>query len=104
MEPDELVLAIARQLEIDYQYVKRVEAWNAEGIAEVRAAGRRAGRLLGWRIFTHQALPDDENRVTVIVAVRDYPNEEERQRMSERARLLIDSMWPSPIPPDGSDG
>jgi hypothetical protein len=103
MEPDELVLAIARHLELDHQHVERVEAWNAERIAEVRSAGRKAGRLLGWKILTHQALPDDENRVTVIVAVRDYPNEEERQRMTDRARLLIDSIWPSPIPPGGGD-
>ena len=37
-EPDELTLEIARALEVDWQYVKHVEAWDAERIAEVRAA------------------------------------------------------------------
>jgi hypothetical protein len=42
-EPDELTLAIARHLEVDWQYVERVEAWDVERIAEIRSAGRKAG-------------------------------------------------------------
>jgi hypothetical protein len=92
-EPDELVLAIAQRLEVDWQYVERAEAWNAERIAELRSAGRKAGRLLGYKIVTVQSEPDDENRVTVIVAVREAPNAEEGERMMERARLLLDDFW-----------
>jgi hypothetical protein len=92
-EPDELVLAIARHLEVDWQYTERVEAWNADRIAEVRSAGRKAGRLLGYKILTTAPEPDAENRVTVIVAVREAPNAEEGERMKERASLLIDAAW-----------
>jgi len=89
-EPDELTLKIARHLEIDHQYVKHVEAWDVEQIAAIRAAGRRAGRLLGWNVMTHQSDPRkrEDGLVVVIVAVRDYPNDEEEQRMTERGDLL----------------
>lgn len=99
-EPDELVLAVAQRLEVDWQYVESVEAWDAERIAEVRSAGRKAGRLLGYKILTHQTRPDEENRVKVIVAVRESPNEEDRQRMEERARLLMDDYWSRHPPGD----
>lgn len=35
-EPDELTLEIARALEVDWQYMTRVEAWNVEQVAEPR--------------------------------------------------------------------
>src|ERR1700733_4507856 len=57
-EPDELTLLIARHLEVDWQYVRRFEAADTEKIAEVRAAGRRAGRLLGYKIMTRQSAPN----------------------------------------------
>lgn len=97
-QPDELTLAIARHLDVDWQYVERVEAWNTEHIAEIRSAGRKAGRMLGYKITTHQARPDNENRVTVIVALREAPNAEEEQRMTERARLLMDNFWAKHLP------
>jgi hypothetical protein len=100
-EPDELTLAIGRALEIDWQYVERVEAWNTERIAEVRSAGRKAGRLLGFKIATFQTQPNDENRVAVIVAVREAPSAEDEQRMQERARLLMNSYWSEQFPPPG---
>jgi hypothetical protein len=80
-EPDELTRIIAQHLEVDHQYVEHVEAWNTEHIATVRSAGRKAGRLLGWKIFTYQSRPDDENRVTVIVCVREGPGQEEDDRL-----------------------
>ncbi len=79
-QPDELTLVIARVLEVDWQYVERVAAWDAERIAEVRSAGRKAGRLLGFKIATFQSQPDKEDRVAVIVAVRESPSEEDHQR------------------------
>ena len=97
-EPDELVLTIAQRLEVDWQYVERAEAWNAERIAEVRSAGRKAGRLLGYKIVTVQSEPDGENRVTIIVAVREAPNAEEDERMQERARLLMEDAWSGLLP------
>jgi hypothetical protein len=100
-EPDELTLAIAQALEVDWQYTERVEGWDAERIAQVRSAGRKAGRLLGFKIATFQTRPNDENRVAVIVAVREAPNAEDDQRMQERARLLMNDYWSKQFPAPG---
>jgi len=100
-QPDELTLVIARVLEVDWQYVERVAAWDAERIAEVRSAGRKAGRLLGFKIATFQSQPDKEDRVAVIVAVRESPSEEDHQRMQERARLLMNDYWSKQFPAPG---
>jgi hypothetical protein len=51
-EPDELTSYIAQRFEIDMQSVELVEAWNTERIADVRSAGRKAGRLLGHKVIT----------------------------------------------------
>jgi hypothetical protein len=99
--PDELTLEVARALEVDWQYVEGVEAWDAERIAQVRSAGRKAGRLLGFKIATFQSRPNDEDRVAVIVAVREAPNAEDAQRMQERARLLINEQWSKLFPAPG---
>jgi uncharacterized NAD(P)/FAD-binding protein YdhS len=98
-EPDELTLTIARHLEVDWQYVRRIEAWDTEQIATVRAAGRRAGRLLGYKIATRQSEPSEENRVVVIVAVREPPSKEDHERMEERSRLLMDRAFSDLMPP-----
>ncbi|MFI6263652.1 hypothetical protein [Micromonospora sp. NPDC051006] len=50
-----ITCAATGRCRIDWQYVERVEAWNAERIAEVRSAGRRAGRWLGYNIATFQS-------------------------------------------------
>jgi hypothetical protein len=94
-ELDELALTIARHLEIDWQYVKHVEAWDTEQIAAIRSAGRRAGRHLGYKIMTHQSDPSrrEDGRVVVIVAVRETPNPEDGERMKERSRLLINDAF-----------
>lgn len=98
-EPDELTLLIARHLEVDWQYVRRFEAGDAEKIAEVRAAGRRAGRLLGYKIMTRQSAPNEHNRVTVVVTVREPPSQEDHERMQARARLLMNRAYSDLMPP-----
>jgi hypothetical protein len=98
-EPDELTLTIAQRLEIDAQYIESVEAWDAERIAQVRSAGRKAGRMLGWKIATQQTEPSDEGRVTVIVVVREWPDEEMRKRLMDRGRLLMSKFWSEILPP-----
>jgi hypothetical protein len=98
-EPDELTLTIARHLELDWQYVRRIEAWDAEKIAAIRFAGRKAGRLLGYKIVTRQSEPNEENRVVVIVAVREPPSKEDNERMQERSRLLMDRAFSDLMPP-----
>ncbi|MGH3277252.1 MAG: hypothetical protein ACRDNZ_23345 [Streptosporangiaceae bacterium] len=98
-EPDELTLLIARHLEVDWQYTRRIAARDTEKIALVRTAGRRAGRLLGYKITTRQSTPDKENRVTVTVAVRVPPSQEDHERMQERARLLMNRAYSDLMPP-----
>jgi hypothetical protein len=98
-EPDELTLLIARHLEVDRQYVRRIPARDAAQIAAVRAAGRAAGRLLGYKISTRQSAPNDEDRVTVVVAVRVPPSQEDHERMQERERLLMNRAYSDLMPP-----
>jgi hypothetical protein len=97
-EPDELTRKIAQHLEVDHQYMVRVEAWDTERIAEVRSAGPQAGRLLGWKIMTHQTELSEEGRVVVAVVVREWPNQEEHDRLEERGRLIMDHAWPEILP------
>jgi hypothetical protein len=69
-DPDELTQKVARHLDVDWRYVEQVEAWDVDRIAEVRAAGRRAGRMLGYKVVTtqsHRAARED-GLVVVIVA------------------------------------
>lgn len=104
-DSDELLLTIARHLELDWQYVEYVEAWDTDRIAEVRATGRKAGRMLGYKIMTRQSDPARrrDGRVVVSVAVREPPNAEEARRMAERAELLMSAMHKRPLPPDDSE-
>jgi hypothetical protein len=97
-EPDELTLTIARALEVDWQYVERVEAWNTDRIAEVRSAGRKAGRMLGYKIRTFVSTLGGEARVVTGVAVVQPPSEEEERRMEERTALLIEQAWSRHLP------
>jgi hypothetical protein len=97
-EPDELTLTIARQLEIDSQYVVHIEAWDTERVAEVRSAGRRAGRLLGWKIRTFQSEPNDDGRLVVVVMIHEWPDKQMRARLEERARLLMDRFFDEIMP------
>jgi hypothetical protein len=100
-EPDELTLAIARALEVDWQCFELVEAWNTDRVAEIRAAGRRAGRLLGYKILTRRSTPRRaDGRIVVAVVVREPLNDADSERMRGRAQLLIDNLWPSAPPAD----
>src|SRR4051794_3117347 len=92
-QADELTLKVARQLEVDWQYVERVDAGETARIAAVRSAGRKAGRLLGFKIASVQTAPDDENLVTVVVVVREAPGSDEDKRLAERARVLMNEAW-----------
>ena len=95
-----LVVTISQHLEVDWQYVELVEAWNVERIAQVRSAGRQAARRLGYKIMTYQTDPAarEDERVVVIVSVREAPSPEDKQRMHERALLLLDDLWSRNLP------
>ncbi|MEV4598345.1 hypothetical protein AB0K15_13135 [Amycolatopsis sp. NPDC049253] len=92
---DELTLEIMRHLEIDQQWVRHFDPTNVNGIAEARAAGRRAGRGLQLKVLTHQSKPEDrdDNRVVVIVVVNQERSPEDEERLQERARLLLDEAY-----------
>jgi len=98
-ENDEaLIEQILPVLDIDHQYVRYVEAWDQDLIAQVRRCGRTAARRLGYDVRTFQTDPDkrEDGRVVVIVAVtRSTPNEEERIR--ERGDLLMREAWQHPL-------
>ncbi|MEU6860907.1 hypothetical protein AB0B28_18780 [Glycomyces sp. NPDC046736] len=95
-DPDELTLQIARSLEVDWQYVEHVDAQNKDRIKEVRSAGRKAGRLLGYKIVTTQSDPSrrEDRRVVVIVAVEEGPKEDE-ERILKRGQALMEAHWNS---------
>jgi len=87
---EELIQRILPVLEIDHQYVRHVEAWNQDLIAQIRRCGRAAARHLGYGVRTFQSDPSKrkDGRVVVIIAVtRSTPGEEERIR--ERSDLLM---------------
>ncbi len=56
--------------------------------------------MLGYKIATVQVELDDEDRVTVVVAVREAPNAEEDERMRERSLLLMNDLWSRILPSD----
>jgi hypothetical protein len=61
----------------------------------LRRFGQRAvgGRVLGWKIQTFRSQPTDQGRVAVVVMLREWPDEEMRERLGGRARLLMDEAW-----------
>lgn len=86
----ELIQRILPVLEIDHQYVRHVEPWNQDLIAQIHRCGRAAARRLGYGVRTFQSDPDkrEDGRVVVIVAVtHSTPDEEDRIR--ERSDLLM---------------
>jgi hypothetical protein len=92
-ETEDLIRTIMQCLEVDWQYTELVDACDAERIEMIRAAGRTAGRRLGYKILTRQARPGEreDGRVMVIVVVHDGPDPQDRARMEQRARILIEN-------------
>jgi hypothetical protein len=93
-ESDELTLTIARHLEIDNQYVEFIGPVTSTASPR---CGRQDGSSAG-RSWPTQTSPNDEGRVTDIVAVREWPNEEKEQRTAERAKLLMGEFWSQMFP------
>lgn len=100
-EPDELTRVIADHLQADDQYVEHVDPSNLERIAALRSAGRKAGRLLGWKVRTFQTDPDRrvDGKVVVWVVVeestplRDQLREVQGRRKMRQALSNLD--WPT---------
>ncbi|WP_146197454.1 hypothetical protein [Promicromonospora sp. AC04] len=97
MDDDELVASMMRVLEIDFQVVQHFAEDDTEGVAQFRRCGRRAIRNLGYRARTHQTDPDlREDRLVVVHAMIANLNDDDNNRLEERAILLARSM-PSPF-------
>jgi hypothetical protein len=90
-EDDQVLIAeIVQSLELDHQYVRDLEGWNEEPVAQIRRCGRAAGRLLKYRVRTFASDPaerGDGRSVVWVVITAFIPAEETRIR--ERADLLI---------------
>jgi site-specific recombinase len=85
-----LITEILPALEIDQQYIRTVETWNDDRVAQIRRCGRAAGRRLGYRIRTFATDPEqreDRRRVVCVVVTDSTPQDE--QRIRERSELLL---------------
>ncbi|WP_133116302.1 hypothetical protein [Amycolatopsis antarctica] len=93
--PDELTLQIMRHLEVDAQWVRHFDPTDLVGIAESRAAGRRAGRALKLKVVTVESdsAAREDGRGVVVVAVNQKMAPEDDARLDERARLLMDEAF-----------
>jgi len=94
MARDTLATQIATALEISAQYIEHVDPQDVEHIALIRSAGRKAGRLLGWKIHTFQTDPAlrEDKKVVVIVAVEQSTPEDDA-RFRATGDLLIGEVF-----------
>ena len=86
---DPLTLEIMRHLEVDWEWARPFDPDDKAGIAQARAAGRRAGRALKLKVVTVQSDPSD-GAVVVVVSINQEMDAAEKDRMDQRALLLID--------------
>jgi hypothetical protein len=93
-DDEAMAVEIATMLEIDHQYVRSVEAWNDDLVAQIRRCGRAAGRRLGYRVRTFATSRDerDDRRRTVCVVVM-ASNTEDEERIRERSMLLLEQAF-----------
>jgi hypothetical protein len=84
---------MATALETNGQYFDHVDAKDSEHIALIRAAGRKAGRMLGWKVRTFQTDPArrDDKKVVVIVVVEQSTPEDEARFLATGELLLRDA-------------
>ncbi len=109
MARDTLATQIATELEISSQFVRHADPSDADYIALIRSAGRRAGRMLGWKVATFQTDPDlrADRKVVVVVVATETTSEDEARFRSQGDAMINDYMsrhWPSTVPgASGSD-
>lgn len=90
-ELEAFAVELATFLEVDHQYYEDVDQRDHDRIALVRAAGRRAARILGWKVRT-LVVDLDSGMVRVFVVIIES-NAEEHARLSERSRLLLEQAF-----------
>jgi hypothetical protein len=99
---DRLLLErITAALKAGEDYRQQFDENDVEGIEQVRALGRQAGRDLGLKISTFASDPSrrEDRKVNVIVAVREgSPLYEELRRIrgSKQIRAVFDEIFQSP--------
>lgn len=92
---DLLFQRVKRSLETDRQWIRHFDPSDTDGIAAARSAGRRVGRALGVKVVTHQSDPQarEDGQVVVAVVIDEELDPAQRERMSERARQVIDDAF-----------
>ncbi|WP_143696034.1 hypothetical protein [Williamsia sp. 1138] len=88
-----LLSSIEASLRVSGQYLARCEAADTARVQEVRSAGRRVGRILGWSVRTVVSPPAPDRTVNVsVVVLKSTPLHEELMRIRDRKamRKVID--------------
>jgi len=85
-----LIQEIIPVLEIDHEYVRIVEGWNQDLVAQIRRCGRAAAHRLGYKVRTIATDPveREDGRVVVWVVIT-HSNPVEEERLRERGDLLM---------------
>jgi hypothetical protein len=93
-EDDEaLILEMMQVLDLDSQWTSHVEGWDQEEIKRIRSCGRKAGKRLGRPVRTFATDPEKRKDGQSIIWVVTEPSEEDRERLEERARVLMDEIF-----------
>ncbi|AMM34796.1 hypothetical protein SA2016_4144 (plasmid) [Sinomonas atrocyanea] len=77
-----------------------MEEYDTERVAEIRSAGRAAGRNLGRKVTTHRTPPRD-GVVVMYVGIADFTDEEHERMDRQSAELVNEALKHSGWPPTG---
>lgn len=83
-----LLSSIEASLRATGQYLANCEAADSPRIQEIRSAGRRVGRILGWSVRTIVSPPTPDSTVNVsVVVMKSTPLHEELMRIRDRKAM-----------------
>jgi hypothetical protein len=83
-----VLTSIEASLRATGQYLASCEATDTDRVQEIRSAGRRVGRILGWSVRTAASNPNPNGTVSVsVVVLRSTPLHEELMRIRDRKAM-----------------
>ncbi|WP_143695330.1 hypothetical protein [Williamsia sp. 1135] len=83
-----LLSSIEASLRESGQYLARCEGADTARVQEIRSAGRRVGRTLGWSVRTVVSPPAPDRTVNVtVVVLKSTPLHEELMRIRDRKAM-----------------